>query len=708
MLQNSRDIKYFLFSQYLADGIRVTLGIVLPVIIAAQLGRIDIGLIMGTGALCVSITDIPGPVEHKKNGMLYCNAFIFGMALLTGFMNHHVLLIGLLIAVATFFFSMFSIYGNRAALVGSAALLAMILRLPDKLNATDVLIQSSLVLAGGCWYMLLAIVVFRLTPYRPAQRALGESIHEIARYIRIKAAMYDVEIDLDDAYRKLLNQQVTINEKQDALRELLFKDKELMKDPSKTGRLLVLTFADTIDLYEQVMATWYDYRSLRNQFGDTGLLNNVSEILEQIAAETDRIGLAIQSNSNYTSQYELIPALDKLKVKVDALGESGQSNLVLKKILVNLRNLGSYIDELMHYFSAHISEKGKLRTVSDYARFVNHQEIDFTLFKNNLTLQSGVFRHSLRMMITCVTAFALTKILAYGEHSYWVLLTTIVILKPGFSLTRQRNRERLLGTIAGGIIGILILSFIHNRDLLFGIIVFFMIGTYTFQRYNYILMVIFITPYILILFNLLGLGFLNVVQERILDTALASVLAFGANYLLFPHWESVQLNNFIAAVLKANISYLDKLRMLFSGNNIPLLDYKLARKEMYVSMANLSAAFQRMLSEPKSKQKNETDLYNFTVLNNVLSSNIASLSAGKKSNSTNPYNKETIFQLSRSINHLQTALKTVEPMHKAEAEFSIQYNPSAITVAPDKHLTEQLEFILKVAKDIEKATLKLV
>ncbi len=708
MLQNSRDIKYFLFSQYLADGIRVTLGIVLPVIIAAQLGRIDIGLIMGTGALCVSITDIPGPVEHKKNGMLYCNAFIFGMALLTGFMNHHVLLIGLLIAIATFFFSMFSIYGNRAALVGSAALLAMILRLPDKLDATDVLIQSSLVLAGGCWYMLLAIVVFRLTPYRPAQRALGESIHEIARYIRIKAAMYDVGIDLDDAYRKLLNQQVTINEKQDALRELLFKDKELMKDPSKTGRLLVLTFADTIDLYEQVMATWYDYRSLRNQFGDTGLLNNVSEILEQIAAETDRIGLAIQSNSNYTSQYELIPALDKLKVKVDALGESGQSNLVLKKILVNLRNLGSYIDELMHYFSAHISEKGKLRTVSDYARFVNHQEIDFTLFKNNLTLQSGVFRHSLRMMITCVTAFALTKILAYGEHSYWVLLTTIVILKPGFSLTRQRNRERLLGTIAGGIIGILILSFIHNRDLLFGIIVFFMIGTYTFQRYNYILMVIFITPYILILFNLLGLGFLNVVQERILDTALASVLAFGANYLLFPHWESVQLNNFIAAVLKANISYLDKLRMLFSGNNIPLLDYKLARKEMYVSMANLSAAFQRMLSEPKSKQKNETDLYNFTVLNNVLSSNIASLSAGKKSNSSYPYTKETIFQLSRSINHLQTALKTVEPTHKAEAEFSIQYNPSAITVAPDKHLTEQLEFILKVAKDIEKATLKLV
>jgi hypothetical protein len=46
-------------------------------------------------------------------------------------------------------------------------------------------------------------------------------------------------------------------------------------------------------------------------------------------------------------------------------------------------------------------------------------------------------------------------------------------------------------------------------------------------------------------------------------------------------------------------------------NAVPMLDYKLARKEMYVSMANLSAAFQRMLSEPKSKQKNESALYNF-------------------------------------------------------------------------------------------------
>ena len=707
MLPDQKEIRYFLFSQYLADGIRITLGIILPVIITTQLGRMDLGMLMGMGALCVSITDIPGPVEHKQNGMLYCNAFIFGMAFLTGLVNHSILLTGLMIAASTFFFSMFNLYGNRAALVGSAALLAMILRLHDKLTLPDTLFQSLLVLAGGVWYMLLALLVYRLRPYRPAQRALGESIHELSKYLRIKAAMYNINTDFDEEYRKLLNLQVTINEKQDTIRELLFKDKELMKEPTKTGRLLVLTFADSIDLYEQVMATWYDYRSLRKQYAETGLLQDISLILTDMAGELDRIGLAIQSNSNYQQQYQLLPALEKLKHSIDLLENKGQQVLVLKKILVNLRNLGHQIDELSHYFSATISEKGKMRSVQEYARFVSHQEIDLTVFRNNFHLRSGIFRHSLRMMITCVVVFATTKLLAYGEHSYWVLLTTIVILKPGFSLTRQRNRERLLGTLAGGVVGVIVLSFIHDRDILFGIIIFFMVGTYTFQRYNYIWMVIFITPYILILFNLLGMGFLNVVQERIIDTTIASILAFLANYFLFPYWESQQLQQNIAAVLKSNIAYLDKLRTIFLGRPISLLEYKLVRKDMYISMANLSAAFQRMLSEPASKQKNEKDLYEFTVLNNVLSANIASLSANMKSGNTIAYTKEVTVQMNRSIANLQLALQTIEPSNSISVETPPPIGLSLIPVPPDRHLSEQLDFIVKVTRDIEKTAAKL-
>ncbi len=215
------------------------------------------------------------------------------------------------------------------------------------------------------------------------------------------------------------------------------------------------------------------------------------------------------------------------------LHDQNNSKLILKKILVNLRNLGDKVNDVLNYFDD-VPLKRKMRSSSDYSKFVSHQKIDGTDLLHNLTLESSVFRHALRMMITCGIGYVTGKLLPYGHHSYWILLTIIIILKPGFSLTKQKNFDRLTGTIAGGLIGLLILAFIHDRSVLFILIVVFMIGTYTFQRLNYIVMVIFVTPYILILFNFLGAGFVNVAEERLLDTAIGSLLAFLASYLLFP------------------------------------------------------------------------------------------------------------------------------------------------------------------------------
>ena len=699
MKDRSQHIRYFLFSQYLADGVRTTLEIILPVIIFAQFGKMNLGFSVALGALCVSISDAPGPVEHKRNGMLYCNLFVFAMALLTGFVNGNTILMGLLILGSTFFFTMFSVYGARAASVGTAALLVMIFRLADVMPAMDVFKDSLLILAGGTWYMLVALIFFRFTPYRPAQRSLGECIHETAEYLRIKAALYDVNTNFEDEYRKLVAQQIVVNEKQDAVRELLYKNRELTKESTTSGKILILTFSDLMDLYEQITATWYNYELLRQRFAGTGILEDVSVVINKIAGELDNIGLAIQSNSVYKKQYELIPELDKLKAKIDELTETHNSKLVLKKILVNLRNLGERVDELTNYFLASKHVKRKLYSDNDYARFVSHQQIDLSLFRNNMHLESSVFRHSLRMMITCVAGFLITKLISTGHHSYWVLLTTIVILKPGFGLTKQRNIERLIGTVAGGFIGVLILFFVHDRNILFVLIAFFMLGTYTYQRLNYQVMVIFTTPYVIILFHLLGMGSWNIAQERLLDTGIACVLAFMANYFLFPHWEIKHFRNYMLSALKANIDYLVKLRDIPIGKKVPPIEYKLVRKELYVSIANLSAAFHRMLSEPKSKQQDSKKVYRFVVLNNVLSSNVASLSSGLNELNSGAWPKENLHQLQRSIKILESTLQKLDPGQKSvNTEHKLITNDQP----PDKHLTEQLDFIYKVSADIEK------
>jgi uncharacterized membrane protein (TIGR01666 family) len=702
MKDNRQDIQYFLFSQYLADGFRVTLEIILPTVIFSQFGKMDLGLMMSTGALCVSITDSPGPVEHKQNGMLYCILFIFLMTLVTGLINTNVLLLGLLVALSSFFFTMFSVFGNRAASLGTAVLLVMVLRMDKIVSPETVLFDSLLVMAGGFWYLLFALLFFKIQPYRPAQRLLGNCLHETARFLRIKAALYDINSNITDEYRKLVTQQVVVNEKQDELRELLFKNRQLIKEPTDTGKLLLVTFADVLDLYENIMATWYDYTLLRQKFASTGILREVSEIIKNLADETDRIALAIQSNSYYKKQYHLLPVLDALKVKIDALEDSNNSNLVLKKILVNLRNLGERTDELMNYFKAGTIARRNLRTDTDYAKFVSHQVISASVFMSNLSLDSAVFRHSLRMMITCITGFIIARLLPNAHHSYWILLTIIVIVKPGFSLTKQRNLERLFGTIAGGIIGVLIIYFIQDRTLLFGVIIFFMLVTYTFFRVNYIVTVIFMTPYIIILFYLLGIGSVNVAEERLLDTGIASVLAFMGSYFLFPHWESVQLESYMVKVLEANQNYLQQLAAFFSGNNKSHLEYRLVRKELYVSTANLSAAFQRMLSEPKSKQRNSQEIYEFVVLNHVLSGNIASLTASMINKEPGQYPKEVLLPVKKSITILKQSLMLLDNNFLEEEIVPAAIHPLADKA--DKQLTEQLNFIYKVTGDIGKIT----
>ncbi|MBS1744214.1 MAG: FUSC family protein [Bacteroidetes bacterium] len=698
---HTQRIQYFLFSQYLADGFRITITIVLPVILFAQFGMMAYGLTIALGCLCASIADIPGPIVSKRNGMLYCIGFVFTMSLLTGLVNDHSILLGILIVLATFFFSIIAVFGNRAASVGTAALLVMILRMSDKSTPQVALTDSLLIVAGAVWYLLIALLFNRLSPYRSAQRALGNCIHETAKFLQIKSELYDINTDLETAYRKLVTQQIIVSESQDAARELLFKNKEILKEPSRIARLLVVTFADSVDLYEQVMATWYDYKLLREKYGATGLLEDVSVIIKRIAGELDNIGLAIQSNNSFTKQYNLISELNTLKLKIDALDDNN-SKLVLKKILVNLRNLGNHADELMNYFSLTISAKGRLRSRSDYSKFVSHMEIDSTVLKNNLTLRSGIFRHAVRMTITCLAGYIVSKTIPYGHHSYWILLTIIIILKPGFSLTKERNIERFAGTMAGGLLGLVLLHFIHDRNLLFGLIIFFMLGTYTFMRLNYIVMVIFTTPYVLILFNLLGLGFLKVAEERLLDTGIACVLSLLAGYLLFPHWESLQIESYMKEVLKANIRYMKKLSGFLMGQTISTLEYKLARKEVYVSTANLSAAFNRMLSEPKTKQRNGKLIYEFLVLNHVLSSNIASLSADMLQKKQKLYPKENILQVKRALGCLDESLQQMDKSFTSEIENPMIHVHS--NEQSDKNLSNQLDFIYKVTQDIQKVT----
>ena len=707
-----KDIKSFFYSQYFSDGLRITAGVLLPSVVMARLGMLGPGVNMSLGALCVSLVDTPGPLVHKRNAMALCNLSVFLVAIATGFARLNLFTLGLEITVFSFFFSMLTVYGNRAASLGTGSLLVMILMMDQAVKPADVLGTSAVILAGGIWYMLFSLVFFGIRPYRAAQQTLGENIGDIAEFLRIKAAFYDPDTDIDENYRKLVSQQIKVSQNQDAVREILFKSRVLVKESTNASRILVLTFVDLVDLFENIMATHYDYANMHKKFKGTGILEDVAHLLYHMADEVDNAAYIVLSNRKYKHPVDFVPELEILKQKIDALGGNEQetSNLVLKKILVNLRDLNQKIISIYNYYH---SDSAMLlfedRRKIEYAKFVTNQDYRPHIFSDNFSFDSAAFKHALRVSLVCLVGFLVSKFISTGHHSYWILLTIIVILKPGFSLSKQRNFQRLIGTICGGTIGIALLIFVHDKTALFIFMVIMMLGSYSFQRLNYVVSVLFTTPYVLVLFTFLGVN--HIVQERITDTIIGSVIAFIASYIIFPSWEFELIRQNLRDVIYANANYLAKIAESVCGKSVETTEYKLARKDVYVKSGNLSAAFERMTSEPKSKQKNVKEIHKFVVLNHILSSYIATVASefvGKNMIRPQP-------EISRSVKKSLAILN----------DSSIKLGGKKVDIAPERDiisdnnlqrteplnnnlLKEQLGFINKMSSDIARVTERIV
>jgi uncharacterized membrane protein YccC len=167
-----------------------------------------VGLAISLGALCVSLTDAPGPSITKEWNAVSVSFFIFLVSLLTSVAKTSVISMGLEIALVCFLFSMLNVYGNRATAVGNAVILIMILTMDDPTIAGNAFFHSSLILLGGIWLHGTESSFQCIYALPAAQRTLGDSIREIANYLRIKADFYNQATDLREDYDKMVKHQI--------------------------------------------------------------------------------------------------------------------------------------------------------------------------------------------------------------------------------------------------------------------------------------------------------------------------------------------------------------------------------------------------------------------------------------------------------------------------------------------------------------------
>jgi uncharacterized membrane protein (TIGR01666 family) len=728
--------KKFTTSYYVNEGFRITAAVMIPVLLSSYLGHLAMGITFVLGALCVSSVDTPGPMHHRRNAMRITILLIFLGAIIVGFTVRAPWLLAIELVLSAFTFSMIGVYGLRASSIGAASLLLLVLNIDDNYTTKEIFINAGLVGAGGIWYFLWSLLLNRLRPYKLAQQAIGDSILSLAKYTRIKASLYSRHVDYEKTYKTLLEEQVHIHTKQNLVREVLFKTRSIVKETTHTGRVLLMTFLDSVDLFERIMTSQQDYKALHDCFDDDDMLDRFQSIILKLASELENIGIALQEGTKSRPDEELTQSLEELKThfaeyRHQHLNETNIEGFIsLRHILDSIIDIHNRLLTMHRYTRYDKNLNIEKDATLDYNQFVSHTDISTRQFFTNINFHSNIFRHSLRVSLAMLTGFFLSKILPVG-HGYWILLTILVILKPAYSLTKQRNFQRLAGTVIGAVIGATTLYIFKDRNVVLVILMIIgMLGAYSLLRLQYFTAVIFMTFYILIAFYFLKHhDFQRVIQDRVIDTAIGSVVAFAFVMLIPPKWEHEQIKKLLTNCIKANAVYFDAITKAFTGKDFSSSQYKFFRKESFVALSNLSDAFQRMLSEPRSKQKNSMQIYQLTVSNHILASHIATLASyafsfGKQHISLDflPLIDDSISHFDNTIAildgnsvsaHDMTQIQTSKYIVRSKVEDLLSQRVQELKagsfdtdtrhqLSQLKTITDQFEYIHKISIDMEK------
>lgn len=650
----------FFHSHYFSGGLRQAVGVMLPALLVGGLWETyDIGMIAAIGAACVAVIDQPGsPRRYSVNTML--GAVLLGTltVAITGLVSSHPVAMWLTIPMLGFAFSMLTVYGQQGGLMAFACLLIMTLTMRSPVDGQQLLLHVVYSLAGGLFYFVYSSLVRRVFWLREEQQALSVALFATADYILARSRFYDSHIDLDTSYRELIQAQSSMIDKQQAARNTVLRELPKGKKRGDRQRMKALNlFIDMVSLLDTLIATHTDYATLHRKIPDSDVLVFARDTLVKLSDNVGQIALSTARNQAAVGRHSAKAELRAIEYELQQYRQSGfaESNpevyALLVQVLRRLRNGSRIVDRMAaHTQSDAGAELVDQRLDKALGRFVSRTELRFGMITSNLRMDSPHFRYALRVAIAILATLFTVTLLNFGLahqntvppielHGYWVILTVIVIMKPGFALTRQRNGLRLAGTFIGCVATLGLFMLTDRADLLLATLIVSCVLGYSFVQVSFMGTAIFKTIMVLLAFHLLEPSSNALIGERLIDTVIGCAIALLCSHIL-PWWEHSFMGSLAKALRTANrryfqagVHYAELVRALrtntaqSTGNDAELLEadmaWRLARKSVYIAFSNYAAAFYRMAAEPARRQKNVPELNNLLSQNHILTSQVS-------------------------------------------------------------------------------------
>lgn len=638
------------------------------------LGEVKLTIPLTLGVVAAALADLDDRLTGRLRNLLITLISFFIASASVELLFPWPVLFGIGLMVSTSGFILLGGLGQRYATIAFGALLIAIYTMLGISLYEHWYQQPILLLAGAIWYNLLTLAGHLIFPIRPLQDNLARCYESLARYLEVKATLFDPDIE-DESQAPMLelamaNSQLvtTLNQTKSSLLTRLRGD----RGQRGTRRTLHYYFVAQ-DIHERASSSHIQYQALRDKFRYSDIMFRFQRLLTMQSQACIQLSRSVLLRVKYQHDPRFERAFTHLDAAIERLKADHYLASELKALgflVSNLRAIDAQLATIESEQAIAAPEMDIENRLAD-DRLTGFGDI-WQRLKRNLTPESALFRHAVRMSVVLCIGYTFIQFTGL-KHGYWILLTSLFVCQPNYSATRRRLALRIIGTLVGVAIGLPVLFFVPSMEGQLVLIVITGVLFFAFRNVQYAHATMFITLLVLLCFNLLGEGF-EVAMPRIFDTLLGCAIAWAAVSFIWPDWRFRRLPLVVERAFNANCRYLDAILEQYHQGRDNRLEYRIARRDAHNKDAELASVVSNMSSEPRVSPDMQETAFRLLCLNHTFNSYISALGAHREKLT----NENILLLLDDAVCYVDDALHHL-PADEERVQKALQGLSSRIT-----------------------------
>jgi len=577
-----------LLGHRILNGLSVGFGLACLSVLVYLAGGAGVAASASVGMLVLSIGDQVSPARGKWRQMAPLLWLAAPTTLAVQFAHlspHMTWLIGALVCAGGFVGMLGNAWGLRGAPLGFALVLDIVFAMstPPPPDARTAWVHVAWFELGALLYTGYAVLSARLLNDRFRAQSLADALAELATMLRQQGARLAATGDRRESQvRALLTEQAVLADKLQTARDLVL-------DAPRSARQMQLAamLIAAIRLREHALACELelDLQDARSDAAPTPAQALALETLwSALAGRLEAVCWGLFGGGGVHGDDVVRFAPDEVPARLRAACTS----------------MTHEARDIVRWADTQSAAPDLSAQARDWPRFRSSQRWPIAPLQRALTGRSPVLRYAVRVTLALGVGYTVALHLPWAAHPHWILLTIAVVMRTNLAQTLERRNARLLGTLIGCVLVATLLSLHPSVPVQFALLAVGAAVAHGFAQVRYLVAATAATMLALIQGHLLHTAGEFALLERLADTLIGTLIAWGFSYVL-PAWERRQLPALLRRLRTAQLQHAQ-----VALGSVALAsahaDWRLARREVHDSLAAIASAADRARAEPRGVQ----------------------------------------------------------------------------------------------------------